>query len=1057
MKGIGLNRGDRNPGKAPGLGFGGWAVILWVTCLDTLLIYFGHYSTYDCFQNLQSLIAGAGPALVFWVVLAAFVLSLLFKGRLVMLVIPSAARRPRWLSFIAGLPLVFVSAKAFDYSMAMLVMDLARGGLVYGPLLVMGAGILASLFAAMFAALSLSEGSGKTAASIGPLLVRLLPFAALLGLSVFFIRYVAYVLLVLPLAGMFLLAGANALITVWYFKTLPGMIHTGLENEPPGKVRASRAMAAGLLTAMIVGLAIIVPGPPHHLDAIAPPPLVPRDARIAPVSIEQRGQNIIVESERLTLVVGKDPFEFAVVDRVENSVLLKLISEGDRSADYRGVALNREYRAMYMLPFMGPGYLVKSRLRLLSEVMESADQIQVTVGEIAAEARIGVRPIAVTFSFFDDDILKITVDAGSRSPFRSTSIAFYAGKEEHFMGLGSGGDIDRRGEDVDLVMERGDFFAGPLLSRLTGGRLSFSVHQAGHSWPMPFLFMSRGAGLFMAETIDPRIEVCSRYPDAIRLSGRGGPLNIYLVSGHSPVDIISRLRKVMGKKAKARPKALMPWAIMPEAGPAEVAGLMEGLRESGIPAGFFHVELEAMCSGVLFGNTHCPELEELLSKSRQLELGLSLQNREWLYKGSGLFQQAMDKGYLAVNRVGLPYQFLTPSGSRAMIDFTNPEAAAWRAAALKEIVGLGFDAVLLDPEAFIPPDAVLYNGESGYVMKNLYPLVYAMSISESVGEEVMVMSRYGFAGMGRYLSMVWPLLTDPEDELTVAQESARIACMGASGAPLVFPVPPSSTRAGFNSMLSPLLALPPDIYKAMGNKERDKQIIAQTREIARTHTRLFPYYYSLWQRFVRDGSPVVRPLSITGPSDPELYGAPGQYMIGEALMVAVGSRGSGAREVRFPPGTWVDLETMKEHGEGSKELPLRSGRPLTFLSKGEVLPIFKDPIESLSSNGGEDFEGEALARDIILMFACGERATGSLFDGAGISARRVGESLIASVSGGLERYYTFRALSCPGVHTAYVNGIRLRDTEWEYHERSRVLTVPDLPGPDVELEVLLKD
>ena len=101
-----------------GLGFTGRLMFAWVVVLRVILIQFGEFTAYDRFQSYRALYLGAEPALVFWVVLGAEVLSVILTGRLVLSVIPCSTEKLRWRSGAIGLPVAYAGITIFNYAFA---------------------------------------------------------------------------------------------------------------------------------------------------------------------------------------------------------------------------------------------------------------------------------------------------------------------------------------------------------------------------------------------------------------------------------------------------------------------------------------------------------------------------------------------------------------------------------------------------------------------------------------------------------------------------------------------------------------------------------------------------------------------------------------------------------------------------------------------------------------------------------------------------------------------------------------------------------------------------
>lgn len=1054
---------DSSPPRRDGkfLGFAGWLMFLWATALHVVLVYFSEYSPFARFGNLKSVLMGAKPAQVYWVVIAAEILSLLIVGRLVMAMVPTRSQRRRWLSTLVGLPIAYAGIWIFNYSAVVLLEDLASYSLA-GPLAVIGGGVAAALSLAFFFTLALCEGAGKDGAGRGAVFARVLPVAALVGMVAFFLKNGAAMLKAVAFLGPALVAVAGLLIILWYFHSTPRFLKEGKEGRNAGRPAIPQAFFTGLLTVTIIGLSIVVPGPEHHLHANRPPPVVPDDSHISPRWMDKRGDKLIVESNRLTLVVGKDPFEFAIIDD-NDRVVAKLSSVDDRSNDYRGAAMNTELRALTMLPLSDPGTLVKSRIRLRSRPMEAADEIRVAAGEVIAETRIGYRPFAVTFSFHDDDIVKITVDGGSRSPTSSTSIALAAMEGERFLGLGTAGrSIDRSGQDIELVTEEGSSwmsFKGQLLSKLSMGRVNLSVTGGDNSWPAPFVYLARrGVGIFVAETVDPRMELASRYPDAIRISGRGGPLNIFIITGSSMEEVIARYNDMRGLPETPPPGAMLPWMTAPGKGPDHFLPEMETARRRDIPVQYVHLDPGDECKGIEWDN-NCGSLTKLLLEGRKSGFSFSFQDRAWIDREDDQYQAALESSYLVKNRVGLPYQVLTLSGTKSLIDYTNPDAVEWRSRFWKRMSEMGFSAMVLDPAALAPPESKLFLGESGYIMRNSLPLVYASAARDALGSQFVLGSATGFSGMSRLVSMVWAGAAGRADPENLVRQVSRMAGLSLSSSPPSFTGIPWTKRYGRDGMprpvptqgAAPLFVLPPALADMERAGETGEAYLNESKRLASEHVMMFPYYYSL----AMSGAPIVRPVAALQPDKPEWYGVGDQYIIGDGLMAVLPhgfSDGRGAASL--PPGRWADLDDMRiidgrEFGPGAGRLGL-------LLREGALVPVYSEAFETFAESERRGATTGNMDVAITVSWIAGKAAAFDMHDGSMLSARQVAETITLRLDGGPERDVTWLVLGCPEPLGVFNNRVRVPEDNWSWDPDRKALAIRDVPAPGIDLQVVTK-
>jgi alpha-glucosidase (family GH31 glycosyl hydrolase) len=80
---------------------------------------------------------------------------------------------------------------------------------------------------------------------------------------------------------------------------------------------------------------------------------------------------------------------------------------------------------------------------------------------------------------------------------------------------------------------------------------------------------------------------------------------------------------------------------------------------------------------------------------------------------------------------------------------------------------------------------------------------------------------------------------------------------------------------------------------------------------------LFPYNYSLAWEAHRYGTPLMRPLVLEFPGDPNVTDMASEYMWGPSLLVAPVTRGGATHwPVYLPRGTWYDYWTARRYEGG---------------------------------------------------------------------------------------------------------------------------------------------
>jgi len=1066
------DRSNDRPRLGPGGSLSGAMIFAWVSILQSLLIYFQHYTPFQRVANLESVLMGARTAMVVWLVAAIDLFSFILLGRLVMASIPATTTSRRWRSTLTGLPIAFLGVAWMEYAIVMLMESAPGEGIAVGEgLLAFGAGLAGASAVAFLVAQATHEGSGGDSRSLMSSFFRILPAAILLGPLTFILRRQSFFLQAVPLIGMLMRAAFDVWVVCRLVRILSWFARPPAKLESPAPARNASALLAGFVSFFLAGFTIAFSSLPKHLDAYGPPPIIPREAPIAFKS-ETRGDKVVGSSRRMRVVIDEDPFGFAVLDQ-DNKILARLFTDGEAPDAIRGVSLYKELSEIHTVPFLDPGRLLKSRLRLMSDALDEAfldTRPKNSNKPLMARGKAGDTPMGVSFSFIDNHILKVSVEAAP-TPWHTIAVSLACADDERFIGLGSGSaSLDRRGMARDLIVED----KGARARRATGlasilglGRMRVSYGADESYWPTPFILFSRGVGVFVAGANEPRIEVATERDGVVTFSGRGGVLHLYVIAGANSQEILARFARLTGRRPVPPPSAMPPWSVAegpPGLEAAAVATEAHRLREIGAPCQYIRYRGRAVDPG---GDGLPRGLSAAIKRGRERGFRFSFDDVAWLGRGSTRYFEAVRNGYLVTNRLGLPYHVPTRQGTRVLIDFTNPDAVGWRGEDWQKIKATGFTAVFLDPAGVVPPDSVLYNGQSGVEARNLYPLIYARALSRGLGRDFMICSSFGFSGMERFVSMAWPLLPGVEGAgadragpvigmLNMSLSSAPPTGSGVSLGPGrgTGRVDALSAMAALGAgSMSPLMVLP---HGALGDAP-PAALMDLSRRLAEDHMRLIPYIYSLVVRASRGGPPVILSPGLDHPGQPGLYDLRDQYLLGESLMVALPDQvGKGSRDVLLPPGRWLHLDSLLMYDGGEQSVSFRGGRPILFLAEGGLLPLFDQAFHTFSRAEGVEARTGRLDADMTVLWITGEPAALTLFDGARMSARGAGESILIRVGGGAKRYYSFRLFDCPRPAAAFANGIRLDASDVEYLQTARVLTLPPLPGPGLNLEVLIR-
>jgi sulfoquinovosidase len=131
-----------------------------------------------------------------------------------------------------------------------------------------------------------------------------------------------------------------------------------------------------------------------------------------------------------------------------------------------------------------------------------------------------------------------------------------------------------------------------------------------------------------------------------------------------------------------------------------------------------------------------PDLPDLIERLQREGFKVLGYTHPFVYPGSASFDEARRQGLLVQAADGQPYLEPWVFTPRAYVDFTNPQAVAWRQARVRfALMDMGFDRAMFDFGEDAPLDGRYANGQPGTLLHNRYPVLYAQAAYD-VGQSV---------------------------------------------------------------------------------------------------------------------------------------------------------------------------------------------------------------------------------------------------------------------------------------------------------------------------------
>jgi alpha-glucosidase len=294
-------------------------------------------------------------------------------------------------------------------------------------------------------------------------------------------------------------------------------------------------------------------------------------------------------------------------------------------------------------------------------------------------------------------------------------------------------------------------------------------------------------------------------------------------------------------------------------------------------------------------------------------------------------------------------------GAGGMLDFTNPEAAAWWNARMKPLYEQGIAFFKNDDGEYLPLNARSSIGLNGREYHNLYGFFYSRAIYDGMAalddRRPFIYARSVWAGAQRYPAI---FLGDQHPTFEYLHSAMRAGLnLGLLGFAYwtadVFGLdgqttPETHMRYSQWALMIPVARYfwrPPATDDTRFPWSHNGQVEANFRAITELRYRLLPYYCALaWEAYLT-GLPILRPMLLEFQADARFADAHDQQMLGVNLLLApVVEQGATKRKIILPAGVWHDFwSTQTYAGGGEIDYPAPLDRLPLLVRGGSILPL----------------------------------------------------------------------------------------------------------------------
>lgn len=503
----------------------------------------------------------------------------------------------------------------------------------------------------------------------------------------------------------------------------------------------------------------------------------------------------------------------------------------------------------------------------------------------------------------------VTSDDGTRYVHEQLTL----GVGERVFGLGERfGPLVKNGQSVDIW-------------NADGGTSSEQAYKN-----VPFYLSDAGYGVLVDHPGRVSFEVASEIVSRTQFSVEGESLEYLVIGGPEPKDVLRRYTALTGRPPRVPAWSFGLWlstSFTTDYDEATVTSFIDGMAERGLPLSVFHFDCfwmrELNWCDFQWDPRTFPDPEGMLARLRARGLRVCVWINPYIAQRSPLFAEAAAAGYLVRRPDGSVWQWDLWQAGMGLVDFTNPDAAAWYTGKLGRLLDMGVDAFKTDFGERIPTDVVWHDGSDPGRMHNYYAQAYNKAVFDLLVErrgegEAVLFARAATAG-GQQMPVHWG--GDCWSSFEAMAESLRGGLsLALSGFGFW-----SHDIGGFEGTPDPEVFKRWLAFGLLSSHSRlhgstsyrvpwafDEEAVDVARMFTHLKMRLMPYLARVAEEAHTDGLPMMRPMLLEFPHDPGATGVDTQYMLGDALLVAPVLRPGGRAEYYVPEGTWTHLLTGEQ-------------------------------------------------------------------------------------------------------------------------------------------------
>ncbi len=521
-----------------------------------------------------------------------------------------------------------------------------------------------------------------------------------------------------------------------------------------------------------------------------------------------------------------------------------------------------------------------------------------------------------------------------------------------------------------------------------------NVPEAAYA-PMGVWHSTRGWAAVVTHDGYSEIDLCNTAETTVSLRSYPFLPGFVLIDGDLPRDRIEGITSFTGRLGDV-PTGTPDWVyglwLDAIGGPWRVDEVAAALRDNDVPSSAIWTEDWIGGGPTAFGyrlsyawewdEDEYPGLPAQIDQLQANGFAFLAYFNSFVPEPTRMFTEGTDGGYLIKDESGTVMAFIDPGTRQAsLIDLTNADAVNWlgeyQTTAVKAV---GVDGWMADFSEWLPVEAVMDNGMTGWEYHNVYPLEWQRVNAKHLSDAApnfggVFFPRSGWASVNGGASGTAPVMWGGDQDtdwtyddgfpttipLTAHAGMAGVAIMGTDIAGYNSVGAPNTTKELWYRWVA-MSAFHPLMRTHHGGDEcdnwhfdRDAESTEHLRRYSSIHTLLYPYFKELQAEAEQTGMPMIRHPYLVAPTSRAMWtGDQYEFFLGDDILVApVMTESTTTRSVQAPVGgeflplfggdvTWerVNFEVSTDVAAPVGEIPVfvRSGTVLQLL--GEVVPSF---------------------------------------------------------------------------------------------------------------------